>query len=36
LQDMDFLFMIGRRLAFETSWPAWKTGSEFKAIRERP
>ena len=35
LQDMDLLFMIGKRLAFETSWPAWKPGSEFKAIRER-
>jgi Zn-dependent M28 family amino/carboxypeptidase len=35
LQDMDLLFMIGKRLAFETTWPAWKPGSEFKAIRER-
>jgi len=35
LQDMELLFMIGKRLAFETSWPAWKSGSEFKAIRER-
>lgn len=35
LQDMELLFMIGKRLAFETSWPAWKPGSEFKAIRER-
>ena len=34
MQDMDLLFMIGKRLAFETTWPAWKTGSEFKAIRE--
>jgi Zn-dependent M28 family amino/carboxypeptidase len=35
LQDMELLFMIGKRLAFETSWPTWKPGSEFKAIRER-
>jgi Zn-dependent M28 family amino/carboxypeptidase len=35
MQDMELLFMIGKRLAFETSWPAWKPGSEFKAIRER-
>jgi Zn-dependent M28 family amino/carboxypeptidase len=35
MQDMDLLFLIGKRLAFETTWPAWKTGSEFKAIRER-
>ena len=36
IQDMELLFMIGKRLSFETSWPAWKPGSEFKAIRERP
>jgi len=35
MQDMDLLFMIGKRLAFETSWPKWKPGSEFKSIRER-
>jgi Zn-dependent M28 family amino/carboxypeptidase len=35
MQDMDLLFMIGKRLAFETSWPAWKPGSEFKAVREQ-
>ncbi len=35
IQDMELLFMIGKKLAFETSWPAWKPGSEFKAIRER-
>jgi Zn-dependent M28 family amino/carboxypeptidase len=35
MQDLDLLFMIGKRLAFETSWPKWKPGSEFKSIRER-
>jgi Zn-dependent M28 family amino/carboxypeptidase len=35
MQDMELLFMIGKRLAFETTWPAWKPGSEFKAIREK-
>ena len=35
IQDMELLFLIGKKLAFETSWPAWKAGSEFKAIRER-
>jgi Zn-dependent M28 family amino/carboxypeptidase len=35
MQDMELLYMIGKRLAFETSWPAWKPGSEFKVIRER-
>jgi len=36
MQDMEFLFLIGKKLAFETTWPAWKAGSEFKAIREKP
>jgi Zn-dependent M28 family amino/carboxypeptidase len=35
MQDMELLFIIGKRLAFETTWPAWKQGSEFKAIREK-
>jgi Zn-dependent M28 family amino/carboxypeptidase len=35
MEDMNLLFMIGKRLSFETSWPAWKPGSEFKSIRER-
>jgi len=35
IQDMDLLFMIGKKLASETSWPKWKPGSEFKAIREK-
>ena len=35
MQDMELLFLIGKKLAFESSWPAWKPGSEFKAIRER-
>ena len=36
MQDMELLFLIGKRLAFGTDWPAWKKGSEFKAIREKP
>jgi Zn-dependent M28 family amino/carboxypeptidase len=35
MQDMELLFLIGKKLSFESSWPAWKPGSEFKAIRER-
>jgi len=35
LQDMQLLFNIGKRLAFETTWPQWKQGSEFKAIRDQ-
>jgi Zn-dependent M28 family amino/carboxypeptidase len=34
LEDLQLLFEVGRRLAFESSWPQWKEGSEFKAIRE--
>jgi Zn-dependent M28 family amino/carboxypeptidase len=33
LQDMELLFNVGKRLAFETTWPQWKEGSEFKKIR---
>ncbi len=35
MEDMDLLFIIGKRLAFETSWPKWKAGSEFRLIREK-
>jgi Zn-dependent M28 family amino/carboxypeptidase len=35
LQNMEMLFLIGKKLAYETSFPQWKAGSEFKAIRER-
>ncbi|OIQ84935.1 bacterial leucyl aminopeptidase precursor [mine drainage metagenome] len=35
LQDMQLLFLVGKKLANETSWPQWKTGSEFKAIRDK-
>lgn len=32
--DLQLVFDVGKRLAFETTWPQWKEGSEFKAIRE--
>jgi Zn-dependent M28 family amino/carboxypeptidase len=35
MQDMELLYLIGKKLASETTWPKWKTGSEFKAIREK-
>ncbi len=35
LQDIQLLFNLGKRLAFESTWPQWKSGSEFKAIRDR-
>jgi Zn-dependent M28 family amino/carboxypeptidase len=35
IQDAEMLFNIGKKLASETTWPQWKTGSEFKAIRDK-
>jgi Zn-dependent M28 family amino/carboxypeptidase len=35
IKDLKILFRVGRRLAFEENWPAWKEGSEFRAIREK-
>lgn len=35
LQDMKLLFSVGKKLANESTWPQWKTGSEFKAIRDK-
>lgn len=35
LEDTILLFQIGKRLAFETNWPQWKEGSEFKALRKK-
>lgn len=34
IYDLKLLFQVGKRLAFEEKMPQWKTGSEFKAIRE--
>ncbi|QNO28714.1 M20/M25/M40 family metallo-hydrolase [Sphingopyxis sp. OPL5] len=33
-QDIELFRMIGDELARSTKWPAWKDGSEFKAIRD--
>lgn len=35
LQDMQLLFSVGKKLANESTWPQWKAGSEFKAIRDK-
>ena len=35
LQDMQALFEVGIKIANDSTWPLWKTGSEFKAIREK-
>jgi Zn-dependent M28 family amino/carboxypeptidase len=34
-QDIDLFRLILQDLGNSTRWPEWKTGSEFKAIRER-
>jgi Zn-dependent M28 family amino/carboxypeptidase len=33
--DQQLLYRVGRDLANSRRWPAWKEGSEFKAIREK-
>lgn len=35
IEDLQLLFQVGKRLAFEEKMPGWKEGSEFKAIREK-
>ena len=35
INDLQLLFTVGRRMAFESSFPKWKEGSEFKLIREK-
>ncbi|HET7178386.1 MAG TPA: M28 family metallopeptidase [Chryseosolibacter sp.] len=35
IDDLKLLFEVGKKLAFEDTWPKWKEGSEFKAVRER-
>jgi Zn-dependent M28 family amino/carboxypeptidase len=35
MQDIQLVFLIGKRLAFSGDWPNWKAGSEFKAIRDQ-
>ena len=35
IDDLQLLFMVGKRLAYEHIWPNWKTGSEFKAERDK-
>ncbi len=34
IADLKLLFLVGKRLAFDNKWPAWKEGSEFKGIRK--
>jgi len=35
LEDIELVYLVGKKLAGESSWPGWKTGSEFKAIRDK-
>ena len=35
VQDIELFYQIGGELARSTRWPDWKTGSEFKAIRDQ-
>jgi len=35
VQTADILYRLGLKLADETTWPGWKAGSEFKAVREK-
>jgi Zn-dependent M28 family amino/carboxypeptidase len=35
IQDIGLIYLIGKKLAFSGAWPQWKTGSEFKAIRDQ-
>ena len=33
-QDVDLLYLVGRRLADSQAWPDWVAGSEFKGLRD--
>ena len=35
IQDMQMLFLVGKKLANESTFPQWKQGSEFKAVRDK-
>ncbi len=35
VEDFRLLFEVGYRLSLESTFPAWKDGSEFKAVREK-
>lgn len=35
VEDLRLLFDVGYRISNETTFPGWKDGSEFKAIREK-
>ncbi|ANH79639.1 peptidase M28 [Niabella ginsenosidivorans] len=35
VEDLQLLFLIGKKLAYNHTWPGWKPGSEFKAERDK-
>lgn len=35
IDDLQLMFLIGKRLAYSHTWPGWKQGSEFKAERDK-
>lgn len=35
IDDLKLFFQVGKKLSFDEKWPEWKSGSEFKAIREK-
>ncbi|HMJ48837.1 MAG TPA: M28 family metallopeptidase, partial [Ferruginibacter sp.] len=35
VDDLQLLYRVGQRIANGHTWPEWKEGSEFKAIREK-
>lgn len=34
IDDLKLLFMVGKRIAMQEKWPAWKDGSEFQKLRD--
>ncbi len=34
MEDLRLLFEVGYRVAEAETWPSWKEGTEFKALRE--
>lgn len=35
LADLKLMYVVGKRLAFGTEWPAWSATSEFKQLRNK-
>jgi Zn-dependent M28 family amino/carboxypeptidase len=34
VDDLQLLYLVGKRLAFGSQWPKWKASSEFRQVRE--